>query len=389
MAYYVGLMSGTSLDGCDAALIDCAGDETRLVDFLTVPMPDSLRMQVMDCCSLERSNIALVCSLNVELGYWFADAAKALCRQAGVDFSEIAAIGSHGQTVYHIPEAMECLQPSTLQLGEPAVIAYETGVPVVSSMRAMDMAAGGQGAPLVPFSEYLLYRHLAPIALQNIGGIGNVTVLPEKAGPDDVFAFDTGPGNMIIDAMMRHFYQLPYDKGGEQAAAGKVNQALLETWMRVPYIDAPPPKSTGRELFGDQFVKAQLAAHTDIAPADFVATATAFTAHSIQRNYALYVFPKAPGLKRLVLAGGGAHNNTLRAMLSRLMPGIQVQTQEDLGWSSDAKEAVAFALIAKQTMEHKPGNLPSATGASRSVILGSVTWPPERKPQEEHSEDSL
>ena len=214
MSYYIGLISGTSMDGCDAAIISCEGSQIHLVHFLIHPMPQKLHERILDCCSLDRSNIALVCSLNVELGYWFADAAIAVCKDAAIPLSEISAIGSHGQTVYHIPLADSANIPSTLQLGEPAVISYETGVPVVSSLRAMDMAAGGQGAPLVPFSEYLLYRGKEAVALQNLGGIGNVTVLPADCRQEDVFAFDTGPGNMIIDGFVRKFYQLPKDDGG-------------------------------------------------------------------------------------------------------------------------------------------------------------------------------
>lgn len=379
MEYYVGLMSGTSMDGCDAALISVEGEAVRLVDFLTLPMPPSLRERAMDACSLERSNVALLCSLHVELGHWFAKAALQLCEQAGVQPGQLRAIASHGQTVYHIPQAEGALLPSTLQLGEPAVIAYLTGAPVVSSMRAMDMAAGGQGAPMVPFSEYLLYRHLAPIALQNLGGIGNVTVLPSATKPEAVFAFDTGPANMIIDSFARHFYQQPYDRDGALAAQGQVVGSLLAEWMALPYIEAAPPKSTGRELFGEQFMHEQLRAHPELSGLDFIATATAFTASSMARNYELFVHPAVPALSHVVLGGGGARNQTLLRMIRQSLPDYQVQTQEDLGWNSDAKEAVAFALIARETMHHRPGNLPSATGASSPVILGSITWPSGRR----------
>ncbi len=377
MSHYIGLISGTSMDGCDAALIECREGRTRLVHFITLPMAPALRQRVMDCCSLERSNIALTCSLNVELGHWFADAAEALCQAAGFALSRVAAIASHGQTVYHIPFAQGKWVPSTLQLGEPAVIAYRTGVPVVSNLRAMDMAAGGQGAPLVPFAEYLLYRQEAPVALQNLGGIANVTVLPEGCRQQDVFAFDTGPANMIMDELCARFFGQPYDQDGALAAQGQVNQKLLEQWMAMPYIDAPPPKSTGRELFGQQFVAAQVAAHPDIRPLDMLATAAAFTARSMARNFRLYVFPRCPGLRRVVLSGGGAHNLTLRRMIEQELPECLVQTQEDLGFSSDAKEAIAMALIARETMARRPGNLPSVTGAQRPVPLGSITWPAE------------
>ena len=376
MAYYIGLMSGTSMDGCDAALISTERGRVRLVSFLTHPMPAGLKQKALDCCSLSKSNVALVCSLNVELGYWFSEAVHCLLKQAKVDAEDVTAIGSHGQTVYHIPFADNGFAASTLQLGEPAVIAYETGIKVVSSMRAMDMAAGGQGAPLVPYSEYVLYRSRQATALQNIGGIGNVTVLPAYCAMDEVFAFDTGPGNMVIDGFMRTFFGKPYDENGRVAKEGRAQQDILDDWMRIPYVDARPPKSTGRELYGDQFIASETAKRPDIAPRDWVATATRYTALTMRRNYDLYIFPRCPDLARIVVGGGGAHNAALMDEIRGLFPHQAVLTQEDLGFSSDAKEAVAFALIARETLRHRPGNMPSATGAKGFVPLGSITWPP-------------
>ena len=373
---FIGLISGTSMDGCDAALVRFQDGGAALVHYLLHPYPEALRQQVVACCSLEHSNIALTCSLNMELGRWFAQAARALCQAAGVSLKDITAIGSHGQTVWHIPFPEGAYVPSTLQLGEPAAIAYETGVPVVGNFRAMDMAAGGQGAPLVPLAEYLLYRGDADIALQNLGGIGNVTVLPAKCRPEEVFAFDTGPANMIMDGFMRLFYSQPFDRGGQVAARGQVRVDILKDWMAIPYVDAPPPKSTGRELYGDAFIREQAEQYPDIPPQDLVATACAYTASSMRRNYDLYVFPRCPGLKRIVLGGGGAHNPVLRRMIAEQFPACEVLTQEDLGFHSDAKEAMAFAIIARETMARRPGNLPSATGAARAVPLGSITWPP-------------
>jgi len=379
-AYYLGLISGTSMDGCDAAIVAQEGGQFRLVHYLLHPCPARLKQRILDCCSLERSNIALTCSLNAELGYWFAEAARAVCADAGIPLSDITAIGSHGQTVYHIPFADNGHIPSTLQLGEPAIIAYETGVPVVSSMRAMDMAAGGQGAPLVPYSEYVLYRGNEAIALQNLGGIGNVTVLPANCQPEEVFAFDTGPANMIMDGFTRAFYQQPFDEDGCHAARGTVRADILKEWMAIPYVDAPPPKSTGRELYGDQFVRAQIARFADVPADDLIATACAYTAATMRRNYDLFVFPRVPDLTRVVLGGGGAHNPTLKRMIKEAFPKCRVQTQEDLGFDSDAKEAMAFAIIARETLCHRPGNMPSATGAKAFVPLGSITYPPGYQP---------
>ncbi len=377
MPYAIGLISGTSLDGCDAALIEIEGKSIRPAAFVTLPMPDALRQRILDCCSLTKSNIALTCSLNVEIGYWFAEAAKAVCAEAGIAPDSVECIGSHGQTVYHFAEDEGEYLASTLQIGEPAIIAYETGATVVSSFRAMDMAAGGRGAPLVPYAEYLLYRSDKPRALQNLGGIGNVTGLPANCALNDVFAFDTGPANMIINALVKHFYDLDFDDGGAIAKTGRVNEALLAEWMAIPYVMAPPPKATGRELYGAQFVEAALRDHPGIAPADWIATATRYTAQSIAENYRAYVFPRCPA-KEVILSGGGSHNRAMHDDIATLLPECRVITQEDLGWNSDSKEAVAFALMAHETMHGRPSNVPSATGASRPMILGNITPAPYR-----------
>lgn len=375
MAYAIGLISGTSLDGCDAALVHIANRQAELIAFLTLPMSAALRARIMDCCSLDRSNIALTCSVNAELGYWFSEAAEAVCEQAGISLEEVACIGSHGQTVYHIPVSNVGLAASTLQLGEPAIIAYKTRRPVVSSFRAMDMAAGGRGAPLVPFAEYMLYRTDYDRALQNLGGIGNVTGLPANCALDDVFAFDTGPANMIIDELAACFFGVPFDDKGAIAASGQVNETVLAEWMGISFVTDPPPKATGRELYGKQFVDAAICTYPDIAPADWLATATRYTAETIRINYAQYVFPRCDA-REIILSGGGAHNLTLRRMLVELFPTRTILTQEDIGFCSDAKEAVAFALIAYETLQGRPGNVPSATGARRPVILGSITQAP-------------
>ncbi len=377
MVYAIGLISGTSLDGCDAALIAIEGEKVRQLHFVTLPMEEGLRQRVLDCCSPERSSIDLACSLNVELGRWFAAAALELCRRAGISPEEVEVIGSHGQTVYHIPEDEGGRLASTLQLGEPAVIAYETGARVVSGFRAMDMAAGGRGAPLVPFAEYLLYRSDRHRALQNIGGIGNVTVLPAGCGMDGVFAFDTGPGNMIINALTKHFFGLEYDEDGRIAARGRADEELLREWMALPFVQKAPPKATGRELYGQQFVNGALRSRPDLSPQDFIATATRYTAACIEYSYRAFVFPRCP-VREVILSGGGAHNLTLRRDIAALLPECEVLTQEDLGFSSDAKEAVAFALLAHETVAGRPSNLPGATGASKPVILGNVTPAPLR-----------
>lgn len=373
MVYVIGLMSGTSLDGVDAALVDISEGQTKLIHFETVPLPDDTRQRILDCCSPERSNIVLACSLNAELGRLFADAARAVCRGAGIPLAQVLCIASHGQTVYHIPQDEGGWLASTLQLGEPAVIAYETGVQVVSGFRAMDMAAGGRGAPLVPYTEYLLYRSDMDRALLNIGGIANVTVLPARCAMEDVLAFDTGPGNMIMDALTRRLFDLPYDARGALAAMGQPDETILAEWMGMPYFRLPPPKATGREQFGEQFVQHALDRWPLVQPHDWLATAAHFTARSVMLGMERFVFPHH-AVAQLVISGGGSHNQTLLNLMSDLLPDTcRLLRQEDLGWPSDAKEAVAFALLGYETIHGRPGNLPAATGARCSVILGNIT----------------
>lgn len=372
MPYVVGLISGTSLDGIDAALVEFCDKKVRLISFLTLPMEKVLRQKIIDTCSINRSNIALTCSLNVELGYAFAKAAKEVCSNIGFDIHNLDCIGSHGQTVYHIPNNEGMFLASTLQLGDPAIIAYETNVPVVSSFRAMDMAAGGRGAPLVPYIEYLIYRGEKSRALQNLGGIGNVTVLPKNCRLDQVMAFDTGPANMIINELCQKLFGFQYDDAGAIAATGRVVESILEQWMAIPYITQQPPKATGRELFGVQFTEKALHDHPGIAPQDWLCTATKYTALSIAENYRRFVFPYCD-IDEIILGGGGSHNETLVNMIRDLLSKYPVKKQEDLGFSSDAKEAVAFAFLAHETMRGRIGNAPNATGAKQSVILGNIT----------------
>ncbi len=373
MAYVVGLMNGTSVDGCDAALVQINERGTSLLHFISLPTPPALKQKIFDTCSLDKSDIRLTCSVNVEIGYFFADAVKKLCKEANIRTQDLFCIGSHGQTVYHIPEQEGDFVPSTLQLGDPAIIAYQTGAPVVSSFRSMDMAAGGRGAPLVPYTEYLLYKSKdVSRALHNLGGIANVTVLQKNCTMDDVFAFDTGPANMIIDALMEHFFHVPYDENGDKASQGKVHNALLSHMLSHPYFKKAPPKATGREMFGKQYVHALLENFPDVSPLDFITTATMFTAQTMKDSYQNFVFPKVQ-IDEIVLSGGGSHNQTLINLLKDRLPNIKICTQEDLGYSSDAKEGIAFALLAHETMHHRFGNLKSATGASKSVILGNIT----------------
>ncbi|TDL82889.1 anhydro-N-acetylmuramic acid kinase AnmK [Peribacillus frigoritolerans] len=379
--YIVGLMSGTSLDGIDAALVRVhnSGLDTDLeiIEFITYPFPKDIESEIIQSLSVETSNVQLICSLNFKLGKLFADGVKEVCKKANLPIEELNLIGSHGQTIYHQPLAENHFVPSTFQIGEAAVIAHDTDTMVISNFRTMDMAAGGQGAPLVPYTEYILYRsETKGRLLQNIGGIGNVTVLPKGASLSDMEAFDTGPGNMIIDEVCRQLFGINYDKGGKIAKQGKVNADLLSYCMNHPYIMSAPPKSTGRELFGKQYVVKLLEAFKTLSKEDILTTVTMFTAKSIVENYQTYIFPKTD-IDEVIIGGGGSYNHTLLEMIQSLLGNsIKVITQEELGYSSESKEAVAFALLANETYHGNASNVPAATGAGNAVILGNITYPP-------------
>jgi len=375
----VGLMSGTSLDGVDTVLCEISGqDESTKVKqlyFKTYDIPESLRTKIRKCCSRELIPVDLICSLNFELGYLFADSVKSLCKDANVKLEDLSFIASHGQTIFHIPKPYDDYVPSTLQIGEAAIIANECKTKVISNFRVMDMAVGGEGAPLVPYSETLLYSEKnQAVALQNIGGIGNVTVLPKKGDTKKVIAFDTGPGNMMIDEAVRTFYGKKYDTDGYYARQGNLISSLAAELKEHPYFNLEIPKTTGREMFGEHFTKSILEKYHSCEPNDLIHTFTWFTAYSIAYHYKKYLISEY-GLKKCIIGGGGAYNSYLLELIQKEMPDIEVSTQESLGYSSDAKEAIAFVVLGNQTYHKRPSNVPSATGASKSVILGQLTYP--------------
>ncbi|WP_044642362.1 anhydro-N-acetylmuramic acid kinase AnmK [Risungbinella massiliensis] len=378
--YVIGLMSGTSLDGVDAALVEITGSgkETKLqtIGFQTYPLPSALRDKIVQAISPTNSTSPQLNSLNFELGYWFADAVKQLCHDLNFPLEKVDLIGSHGQTIYHQPFPEADMIPSTLQLGEPSIIAYETGVCVISNFRTMDMAAGGQGAPLVPYTEYLLYRHpIKSRLLQNIGGIGNVTVLRANTSLDEITAFDTGPGNMIIDEVTSQLFATSYDPGGQFAATGTVKAEIVEYGMSHPFIKQVPPKSTGREVFGYQWTTELISRFVHHTKEDILASVTMLTAQSIADNYREFIFPTL-SIDEVILGGGGSYNKTLVKMIRDLLQhDCHVWIQEDLGFSSSAKEAIAFAVLANETIHGNPSNAPKATGAKEHVILGNITTP--------------
>jgi anhydro-N-acetylmuramic acid kinase len=376
-----GLMSGTSVDGIDVALVEITGEgfgqKIRTRMFRSVPFPAEVRKAVLGI-SNSPTHTARLSQLNFLLGELFAEAVRELCRIAGVGPGELELVGSHGQTIYHqgTPEPLLGRKiASTLQIGEPAIIAARTGAPVVADFRPADMALGGQGAPLVPYVDYLLYRDAKKgrVAL-NIGGIANVTAIPPGAPPEKVMAFDTGPGNMLIDALVSQFSRgvQRYDKDGRMAASGKVMPELLNTLMKHEFVKRRPPKSCGREQFGAELV-AELLKEGLSAP-DLVATATAFTAASIADGIERFVSP-VTHVDELIVSGGGVHNPQIMDRLKRQVPDAKVMASADLGVDSDAKEAIAFAVLAYETWHGRPANLPSATGARGPAILGKLVRP--------------
>lgn len=387
----VGIMSGTSVDGVDAALVEIGGSEespkVKLLAFENRPYPPKVRARIFELFRPETSTVDRIGYLNFLLGELYARAALSVIEKAGLRPAEVDLIGSHGQTIWHQPEP--CGEDGypiryTVQIGEGSVIAERTGIPTVSDFRVADMAMGGQGAPLVPFSEYLLYRReKETILLQNIGGIGNMTVLPAGAGPEKVFAFDTGPGNMLIDAVVTALTGggRTYDAGGAMAAAGRVNEELLGFLQDEPYYAFPLPKTTGRERFGSQYAAkvVEWAGKHGVPTADLVATVTDLTAWSIADAYRRYVLPECRAVE-LIVGGGGSYNKTLLGFLKkRFLPqGVAVKTQEDLGWNSDAKEAVAFALMADRCVAERTNTLPSVTGAREAVVMGKISLPARR-----------
>jgi anhydro-N-acetylmuramic acid kinase len=375
----VGLMSGTSLDGVDAALVEIDGETTEdvrvhVVKSITLDYDEARREAIH--AGIVSGTAEALCGLHADLGEWMAEAVLKVCQEAGVAADSVDAVGSHGQTVWHRPPA-EGKRGATLQLGDAATIAERTGIAVVSDFRTRDVAAGGQGAPLVPWVDRVLFA--VPErgrALQNIGGIGNVTRVPPKGSAEPVFAFDTGPGNALMDAAVEIATggRLSYDRGGALAARGTVDEALLADLLRHPYFAAEPPKSTGREEFGRPFVERLvevLRPEGDRDWLDLVATLTELTARTIADAYRRWVIPL--GVDEVVVTGGGARNPTLVARIAALLDPLPVRDGSVLGVDPDAKEAVAFALLAWAHLRGIPANVPEATGAAGPRVLGSFT----------------
>ncbi len=370
----LGMMSGTSVDSVDGAIVEIVGNgfdlDVKLLFFGSYPFPDRLRDRILRAMSLESSNVQLLCELNFELGKFYADAAQHFVESSGIKPELVA---NHGQTVYHIPRrlAPRGHTPSSLQIGEPSFTALRLGVPVVSDFRPADIAAGGEGAPLVPMADFILFRDSkVSRSIHNIGGISNLTYLPADGTVENIIAFDTGPGNTLIDNAMIKLFGVPFDRDGKIADRGKVHRKILERLMQYDYFKMPPPKSTGREEFNLDNLPEEI---WQLPGEDIIATLTAFTAESIAHAYKKFVIPH--GLDEIFVGGGGANNITLMRMLKERLAPIRIEPLSKLGLEPKAREAVAFAILGYMTLNGLPNNVPSATGASKSVVMGKLTYP--------------
>ncbi|MBN1287405.1 MAG: anhydro-N-acetylmuramic acid kinase [Anaerolineae bacterium] len=373
----LGMMSGTSVDGIDAALVqftEVSGVlEMTLLAASRHAMPPAVRAEALAVIPPGEGSTRRVCALDFAVGEAFAAAAQSAIAAAGVPVDLIA---SHGQTVYHLVDEATGRVEATLQVGQPAVIAERTGVTTAADFRPRDVAAGGQGAPLVSLFDVLLFRDPALTrAAQNIGGIGNCTIMPAGRGPEAAFAFDTGPGNSLMDhaAAKLSGGAMQYDEGGAWAARGRVDETLLGELLAHPYYAAPPPKTTGKELFGPAYVDEVIARARalGLADADLMATLTLLTARTIADAYAR--FTETGGVDEVIIGGGGLQNPTLMRMLAEALPGAPLRSTDDFGVPAQSKEAMAFALMGYQLAHGRPGNAPGCTGARRALPLGALT----------------
>ncbi len=389
--FVIGLMSGTSLDGVDAALVRIATDadhavaSVSLVQHSYIPYSSAMRALVASLCSPDTARIDDLTYMHYGLSEWYAEAVRLVIEESGLAPEEIDAICMHGQTVWHAPEPRSFPGPTggilvkgTLQLGSSAILRERTGLPVIADLRAADMAAGGEGAPLAPYIDAILFGSKTEGRIvQNIGGIGNATVLPAEARAADILAFDTGPGNMLMDAVVSAGTggREGYDPEGSYGAKGKVSEAVVKRLMLDPYFARKPPKSTGREVYGAAFAAAFIEETTaaGLSFEDRVATATAFTAGTIAAAYTDFILPKTR-VASVLVAGGGALNPTLIRMIGERLPaGIRVTTTSEFGVPDQAREAIAFAVMGHESLMGRPGNLPAVTGARSPVVLGCIT----------------
>lgn len=376
----VGLMTGTSADAVDAALVRFRGagiaGTADIVAYRERPFGDPLRREVLEVAGSEELPLERLMRLDAELGEAYAETVLELLRQAQVRPADVTAIGSHGQTVRHLPRAANGGRALTLQAGSASVLAERTGITVVSDFRTRDTAAGGEGAPLVPVADWWRFRSDREArVLLNLGGMANVTHLPRGAGLEAVVAFDTGPGNAVLDGLMRvSTGGLAHrDDGGQLAAHGRVNEGLLEELLADPFFQAEPPRSTGRERFGDAYAARlrEIGDQLGLSLEDLLATAAELTAVTVADAIGRFLSPR--GVDAVYVSGGGVRNATLMVALRRRLDGVTVKKLDELGVAAESKEALAFALLAHLTLSGEAGNVPGATGAERAVVLGHVT----------------
>ena len=372
----IGLMSGTSLDGVDAILVEINEDKYKQLKFVTLPYDETLKKRILKNLSDATARLSEISSLNFELGNKFVDAIDLLLKDTRYTYKDIEFVASHGQTIWHDPHGEKCdnAVPSTLQIGEPSVISYKTKIKTISNFRTMDVAAGGEGAPLVPYSEYMLYRSKDKnIILQNIGGISNLTFLPKNCTIEEVFSFDTGPGNIMIDYFVSKYFNKPYDENGNIASSGMVINPLLDYLKQDAFIYQKPPKSTGREQYSVEFME-EIVEKFDLnnyAPEDVVCTFAYFTAYCISYHYLNYV----NDVDLVIINGGGSHNKFILKTIKELT-NLKIITGEEFGIDSDGKEALAFVVLGHQTLLNKPSNVCNVTGAKDFVVLGNITVNP-------------
>ena len=368
----IGLMSGTSFDGVDIALCEIEGHGLQTsITFLhgkTYPYSKHILHQIKQSINIEQSRIDVICSLNVEIAKEYSEMILQFCQEYGIKVSDISFIASHGQTIYHINEHASFM-PSSLQLGDGSVLANLLNVTVVSNFRNADIALGGTGAPLVPYADYVLFSNNTTRALQNIGGIANVTILPKSNNLNEVIAFDNGPGNMMIDEAMRILFQKPFDFQGMTARNGSVISELLEKLLENPYLKKLPPKSTGREDFGVDYTSKIIEAYNTYKPEDIISTLTEFTAVSIVSSYKMI----SQTVDDVIISGGGAHNTYL---LERIVSHLKhpIKTSKEVGVDIDFKEAIAFIILGNETLHKSPSNVLGATGAKKRTILGQISY---------------
>jgi anhydro-N-acetylmuramic acid kinase len=377
----IGLMSGTSMDSIDAALVRITGSGLKthieVVGWHRYPFPHTVKGTLFNAITIDGIQLSRLSQLNFLIGEVFAEAVLKLLKKFHIDAQSVDLIGSHGQTVWHHPQKQRIARhfvSSTLQIGEPAVISARTGIPVVADFRVKDVALGGEGAPLIPYFDYLIFRsNKEHRGVLNLGGIANITVLPKNCTLEEVYAFDTGPGNMVIDELARELFNQEKDTSGAISASAPPHKVLLSCMMNHPFIRKHPPKSSGREEFGTPFTKKLLkkASRLQLSTAEIISTATEYTARAIEENYIHFIKPNHP-LKRIIVSGGGINNVELMSRLKKYFSPIRIETSDDYGIPAECKEAVAFAVFANETICGNPINIPKVTGAEKPAVCGKI-----------------